>query len=80
MPPDIGIAHHRLALRDIQKAKNGETKRMLTSIAGKLTSRFQKLDRMQFISEGKASCDARTTRVDGDEASGPPFNFLLLVG
>jgi hypothetical protein len=49
---------------------------LTTSIAGKLTIRCQKLDRMQFTSEGKASMNARITRVDGDEAYVPPLNFL----
>jgi hypothetical protein len=57
VPPNIGIAHYRAALLDIQGGENGETKRMLTSIAGKLTSRCQKLDRMQFTPEGKASSE-----------------------
>jgi hypothetical protein len=49
---------------------------MLTSIAGKLTSRCQKLDRMQLTSEGRHHVNARTTQVAGGEDSVPPFSFF----
>jgi len=49
---------------------------MLTSIAGKLTSRRQKLDRLQVTSEGKASCECSHNSVDGGEAYFPPFSFF----